>query len=95
MPNIFIGGMASAMTEAELRNLFEPYGAIEKVTIVRDRESGRSRGFGFVEMTNENEAATAIAALNGKTFAGRKITVNEGRKRPQSVGSQQRQRRSG
>jgi len=55
--------------------LFEPYGAIEKVTIIRDRESGRSRGFGFVEMTNESEAATAIAALNGNTIAGRKIIV--------------------
>jgi RNA recognition motif-containing protein len=67
MTNIFIGGLEYAMTEAELRKLFEKFGSVAKLTIVRDRETDRSRGFGFVEMTNESEAAAAIAGLNGKT----------------------------
>ena len=64
-------------TEAELRNIFEAHGAIEKITLVTDRDTGRSRGFGFVEMTNASEADKAIAALNGTDLGGRTLTINE------------------
>jgi RNA recognition motif-containing protein len=96
MTNIFIGGLAYAMTDADLRKLFEPYGTVEKVTILRDRETNRSRGFGFVEMPNDNEAAAAIKVLNGKTIAGRSIRVNEARKRPAGAfGNSERERKRG
>jgi cold-inducible RNA-binding protein len=85
MTNIFIGGFEYAMTEANLRKLFEPFGPVEKVTIVRDHETRQSRGYGFVEMTNNNEAAAAMKALNGKSIGKRAVTVNEARKTPQRV----------
>src|SRR5215469_5380050 len=74
---------------AELRNLFEAHGAVEKVILVTDRDTGRSRGFGFVEMTNTSEADKAIAALNGTDLGGRTLTVNEAKpksERPRSGG---------
>src|SRR5262245_54254317 len=67
------------MTDADLRALFEPYGEIEGVTVATDRDTGRSRGFGFVSMTNDEEAEKAMAALNGKESGGRALTVNEAR----------------
>jgi cold-inducible RNA-binding protein len=76
---IFVGGLAFSTTEDELRNLFEPFGQIETVQIVIDRYTQKSRGFGFVEMTSDEEAAKAIEALNGKELAGRALTVNEAR----------------
>ena len=65
--------------EDMVRSLFEKHGTVERVNLIMDRESGRSRGFGFVEMSNEAEALKAIAALNGWDLGGRKLTVNEAR----------------
>ena len=82
---IFVGNLSFSMTEAELRSLFEPYGNVEGATIVTDRRTGRSRGFGFVSMPNSYEAEEAIAALNGKNSGGRALTVNEVRPRLQRL----------
>lgn len=79
MKKIFVGNFAFNMTEAELRSMFEPFGAIESVALVTDRDTGRARGFGFVEMPNDGEAEKAIAGLNGKDVGGRTINVNEAR----------------
>jgi len=76
---IYIGNFSFNMTEQELRSLFEPYGAVESATLVTDRDTGRSRGFGFVSMTNDEEADKAMAALNGRDSGGRALTVNEAR----------------
>ena len=77
MKNLYVGNLPHSATEAELRNLFEPHGPVEKITLVTDRDTGRSRGFGFVEMTNASEADSAIAALNGTDLGGRPLTINE------------------
>jgi len=79
MKNIFVGNLSFGATEETLRSMFENYGTVERVSIVTDRETGRSRGFGFVEMTNADEADRAIAALNGSDLGGRAINVNEAR----------------
>ena len=78
---IYIGNLSYAMTEDELRTSFGAFGAVEEVTIITDRYSGRSKGFGFVEMPNQAEAEKAIASLNGKELGGRPITVNQARPR--------------
>ena len=77
MKNIYVGNLSFSATEATLRSLFEKHGAVERVTIVTDRETGQPRGFGFVEMSNDAEALKAIAALNGWDLEGRKLNVNE------------------
>lgn len=77
MKNLYVGNLPHSTTEADLRSFFEEHGAVEKVSIVTDRETGRSRGFGFVEMTDAAEADKAIAALNGADLGGRPLTVNE------------------
>jgi cold-inducible RNA-binding protein len=77
MKNVYVGNLPHNTTEAELRNLFEAHGAVEKVTLVTERDTGRSRGFGFVEMTNASEADKAIATLNGTDLGGRPLTINE------------------
>src|SRR5205814_2563717 len=77
MKNIFVGNLSFGATEESLRSMFENYGAVERVSIVTDRDTRRSRGFGFVEMTNAGEAEKAIAALNGTELGGRQLTVNE------------------
>lgn len=77
---IFVGNFAYSMTDSSLRSLFEPFGAVESATVVTDRETGRSRGFGFVEMCND-DAGKAIAALNGADSGGRALSVNEARPR--------------
>ena len=79
--NIFVGNLAFTTTEHDLRQLFEPYGSVEMIRIMIDRETGRSRGFGFVEMPDHGAAQTAIDALNGTSLAGRALTVNEARPR--------------
>ena len=79
MKKIYVGNFTFNMTEAELRALFEPFGAIESVSLATDRETGRARGFGFVEMPNNEEAEKAMAALNGKDIGGRTLNVNEAR----------------
>ena len=77
MKKIYVGNFPFNLSEGELRQMFEPYGAVESVSVVTDRYTGRSRGFAFVEMTNNNEAEAAITALNGKDVGGRPLTVNE------------------
>ena len=79
MKNIFVGNLDFNVREEAIRSLFETYGAVERVSIMTDRETGRSRGFAFVEMTNEGEAERAIAALNGTDMSGRALNVNEAR----------------
>ena len=81
MKKIYVGNFSFSMTESELRSLFEPHGRIESATIATDRDTGRSRGFGFVSMPNDEEAEKAMAALNGKDLGGRALTVNEARPR--------------
>src|SRR5271169_1000897 len=77
MKNIYVGNLPHSTTESELRGVFEAHGAVEKVSIVTDRETGRARGFAFVEMTNAGEAEKAIAALNGTELGGRALKINE------------------
>lgn len=79
MKKLYVGNFSFATTEADLRDLFAPYGAVDSVSVVTDRDTGRSRGFGFVEMANDNEAEAAINGLNGSEVGGRAITVNEAR----------------
>ena len=83
---LFVGNFSFSTTEADLQSLFAPYGNIESVTVVTDRQTGRSRGFGFVEMSDRGEAEKAIEALNGKEFGGRTLNVNEARPKPDSGG---------
>lgn len=83
MKNIFVGNLDFHATEESLRSLFERYGAVNSARIMTDRETGRSRGFAFVEMANEGEADQAITALNGYTLDGRALNVNEARPKPE------------
>jgi RNA recognition motif-containing protein len=76
---IFVGNLSFGATEESVRALFETHGAVDTVSIVTDRDTGRSRGFGFVEMNNAAEASNAINALSGMEFGGRNLTVNEAR----------------
>jgi len=86
MTNIFVGNLSYATTESELESAFSAYGAVERVSVVRDRESGQSRGFAFVEMSSPDDAAKAIAGLNGRDMNGRSLNVNEARPREQGGG---------
>lgn len=86
MKKIYVGNFSFSMTDPELRSLFEPYGAIESAVVATDRDTGRSRGFGFVSMSNDDEAEKAMAALNGKDSGGRALTVNEARPQTQRSG---------
>ena len=87
MKKIFVGNFSFSTTEADLRQWFEPYGTVESASVVTDRDTGRSRGFGFIEMPNNGEAETAIAALNGKDAGGgRPLTVNEARPKAERSG---------
>jgi cold-inducible RNA-binding protein len=83
---IYVGNFSFNLTEPELRSMFEPYGSIESASIATDRDTGRSRGFGFVSMPNDDEAEKAMAALNGKDSGGRALTVNEARPQAQRSG---------
>jgi len=78
---IYVGNFAYAMTEQELREMFEAHGQVEEVTIIQDRQTGRSKGFAFIEMPTNAEAEAAITALNGQEMTGRTITVNEAKPR--------------
>jgi len=77
--NIFVGNLNFGATEESIRSLFEPYGAVERVNLVTDRDTGRSRGFAFVEMTDPGQADRAIAALNGSSLDGRALRIDEAR----------------
>lgn len=84
MKNLFVGNLSFQTTESELRTLFASHGQVTRIHMVVDRETGRARGFAFVEMPNDSEANSAIAALDGKELGGRNIKVNEAR--PKAVG---------
>ena len=86
MKKIYVGNLNFSATEAALRSLFEAYGSVESVKLVTDRDSGQPRGFGFVEMTNDAEAAKAINGLNSKDLEGRTLIVNEARPKPERPG---------
>jgi len=77
--NIFVGNLSFNTNEDELRQIFESYGQVDRVSILTDRDTGRSRGFGFVEMASDEDGEKAITALNGSQFGGRTINVNEAR----------------
>ncbi len=86
MKNIFVGNLDFGATEDSLRALFEAHGAVQRVSIMTDRDTGRSRGFAFVEMTNSDEADRAITALNGADLNGRALNVNEARPKTERGG---------
>ena len=86
MKKLYVGNLAFSTTETDLREMFAPYGAVESASLVTDRETGRSRGFGFIEMTNDTEAAAAISGLNGRDAGGRTLTVNEARPKAERSG---------
>lgn len=86
MKNIFVGNLSYDSSEHTLRSLFEQYGSVERVSLVTDRDTGRARGFGFVEMSVDAEADQAITALNGYDLDGRAINVNEARPREERGG---------
>lgn len=77
--NIYVGNLPWSTTDEELRQTFEAFGAVSSATVIKDKNSGRSRGFGFVEMPETADATAAINALNGSEMGGRTLTVNEAR----------------
>ncbi len=84
--NLYVGNLSWNMTEDDLRNLFEQYGTVSSIKIVKDRETGRSKGFGFVEMENDTEAQNALSSLYDQEVQGRKIVINEAQERPAKPG---------
>ncbi|NLZ59683.1 MAG: RNA-binding protein [Lentisphaerae bacterium] len=76
---LYVGNLSYAVTDSELESLFAQFGQVDSAKVISDRDSGRSKGFGFVEMANDNEAEAAIEGLNGKENNGRALTVNEAR----------------
>jgi cold-inducible RNA-binding protein len=76
---LYVGGLAYSVTEKELEELFAEHGTVVSTAVIKDRDSGQSKGFGFVEMSSDEEAQSAIKALNGKELSGRSIMVNEAR----------------
>ena len=91
--NIYVGNLSSDVTEEELGEEFKAFGEVASVNIIKDKYSGRSRGFGFVEMPSKSEAEASIAGLKGKTLKDRTLDVNEARPRSDSRGGGGRQRR--
>ena len=91
--NIFVGNLPYSMTDQEMRTLFEAHGQVDSAKVVVDWETGRSRGFGFVEMGNDDEAQAAIEALNGQDASGRPLTVNQAR--PRGERRERREHRGG
>jgi RNA recognition motif-containing protein len=79
MKSLFVGNMSFQTTESDLRTLFEAFGQVTRVHMAKDRETGKARGFAFIEMPNDDEAAKAIAGLDGKDVGGRNLKVNEAR----------------
>ena len=86
MKNLYVGNLPHSTTEAELREFFQAHGDVQKVSIVTDRDTGRSRGFAFVEMTDAGAADKAIAALNGTQLGGRALTINEAKPKTERPG---------
>jgi RNA recognition motif-containing protein len=85
--NIYVGNLSHEVTEEDLRLAFEPFGQVESATIIKDKHSGQSKGFGFVEMASKGEGQSAIDGLNGKELKGKALKVNEARPRTESRGS--------
>ncbi len=94
MKKLYVGNFSFHLTENDLRTMFEPFGKVDNVTVVTDRDTGRSRGFGFVEMAEDAEAGSAITALNGRESDGRPLTVNEARPKVERGGRDNRSRQS-
>jgi len=88
--NIYVGNLSEQVTDEDLRAAFSEFGQIESATVIKDRYSGRSRGFGFVEMPNATEAQAAITGLNGKELKGRVMIVNQARPREDRGGRERR-----
>jgi cold-inducible RNA-binding protein len=86
MKNIFVGNLSFGATEDSLRSLFEQHGAVDRVNVVTDRDTGRAKGFAFVEMPDDAAGERAIAALNGRELDGRAMTINEARPKEQRSG---------
>jgi len=86
MKNIYVGNLDFRTGEDELRQLFETFGTVERVNMIRDRDTGQPRGFAFVEMTNDAEAEKAIAGTNGADLGGRNLNVSEARPKPERSG---------
>ena len=84
--NIYVANLPYSTGDDELRSQFEAYGSVDSATVIKDRDTGRSRGFGFVEMGNDDEARKAIEELNGQEMGGRPLTVNEARPRGERSG---------
>ncbi len=76
---LYVGGLAYAVTEKDLETMFAEHGTVVSAAVIKDRDSGQSKGFGFVEMSDDTQAKAAMAALNGKEVSGRSLTVNEAR----------------
>ena len=93
--NIYVGNLSREITEDGLREAFEAFGQVESVNIIRDKFTGESRGFGFVEMPSKNEAEKAIGEMNGKDLQGRAVNVNEARPRTERRGGGGGRGRSG
>jgi cold-inducible RNA-binding protein len=83
---LYVGNLAYSFGDSDVKALFEPYGTVASATVIMDRETGRSKGFGFVEMGSDAEAQAAIAACNGKEIEGRALTVNEARPKTEGGG---------
>lgn len=86
MKRLYVGNLNFSATEEDIREAFEPHGEIDSIHLVTDRDTGRSRGFAFVEMKDADQAEQAIAALNGTSVGGRNLVVNEARPRPERRG---------
>ncbi len=91
---LYVGGLPYSTTEQDLISLFEQAGAVANASVITDRETGRSKGFGFVEMATDDDARRAMEHLNGTVMGNRTITVNEARERPARSGYQSRDRQS-
>jgi len=78
---LYVGNLAYGVTDSDLQTMFAPFGTVQSAQVIMDRDTGRSKGFGFVEMSNSNEATAAINGLNGKEVDGRQLTVNEAKPR--------------
>src|ERR1700758_3258805 len=83
---LYVGNLSYGVTDSDLVKMFEPHGTVQSAQVIMDRDTGRSKGFGFVEMGSDQEAQAAIAALNGKEVEGRALTVNEARPKPEGGG---------
>jgi len=83
---LYVGNLAYGISDSDLQRIFEPHGTVQSAQVIMDRDTGRSKGFGFVEMGSDTEAQAAITALNGNEVEGRALTVNEARPKPEGGG---------